>query len=146
MREIVLVEKHPKGGHVITIQEPDGDRVGTGGLKQTVYLRLSHGDWYLWPTCKKISPGWSDLEHAWDSHQVRLSHNPPVELKIRTTGNPHRCMFCHDGMSGLAAYCLKCRGAMHLACSSEAGDRCSTPGCDDETDKKSDKRERRERA
>lgn len=70
MKEVVLVEKHPKGGHVVTIQEPDGDRVGAGGLKQTVYLRLSYCDWYLWPSCTKVDSGWPRLENAWDSYQV----------------------------------------------------------------------------
>lgn len=146
MKEVVLVEKHPKGGHVVTIQEPDGDRVGAGGLKQTVYLRLSYCDWYLWPSCTKVDSGWPRLENAWDSYQVKLKWNPPVELAIRASGNPHRCMFCHDGMSGLAAYCLKCSGAMHLACVGEAGDACQTPGCEDEDTKRDAAARKRDKA
>lgn len=146
MKEVILVEKHPKGGHVVTIQETVHDwRTKTNSLKQTVYLRLDWADWYLWPSCKKDSD-WTDLESAWKSHQVRLSHNPPAELQIRASGNPHRCMFCHDGMSGLAAYCLKCSGAMHLACVGEAGDACQTPGCEDEDTKRDAAARKRDKA
>lgn len=122
--EVLRETKHPKGGVVITFEHQ-------GANKGLIFdaLRLDSFQWYTWPECVKID-FYPPLSDAYESWQVRNKYNPPVEITPpQPKGNPRRCMFCTEDMSGLAAHCLACGGAMHLMCVREAGDRCLTPGC-----------------
>lgn len=133
--EVLKVEEHPKGGHIVTVRRSRRQSCGFLWLQerrvewQETYLRKGSLDWYRWPECVAVEY-FADLYKAWDSWETRQSHNPPVEImKPQPVGNPRCCMFCRDEMSGLAAFCLKCSGAMHLDCAKEAGSQCRTPGC-----------------
>lgn len=122
--EVIRETAHPKGGVVLTFEYQGASK----GLTFDV-LRLDWCRWFSWPECVKVD-NYPPLTDAYESWQIRAAYNPAVEITPPTPkGNPRRCMFCHDSMSGLAAHCLACGGAMHLSCAREGGDKCLTFGC-----------------
>lgn len=136
--EIIEAKEHPKGGHIVTFQKVIRvEKKGWAGfcentVTKTVteeWLRESFGKWFTWTALKKLT-NYSPHETAWDEYQIKQKYSPkPLMFKPKAKGNPNRCMFCHSDMSGMAAQCLKCGGAMHLACADENKDKCITPGC-----------------
>lgn len=103
------------------------------------YLRTSRYEWYTWPECNKLGLDKMSLEDSYESHHVRLKYAPKTPLKLQPRGNANRCMYCHTDLSGLAAQCLKCGGAMHLDCAKETNNLCQTPGCAPEQEKQRNK-------
>lgn len=165
-KEITDIQDHPEGGEVITLQwlsdnicTMQNDRRGLlyfcslgkhyvdrqtckshpTVLEVRTYLRISGYEWFTWPDCQKVGLNKTDLEDCYESHQVRQKYAPKTPLKIQPKGNANRCMFCHTDLSGLAAQCLKCGGAMHLDCAKEKDNVCQTPGCAPDKEKQSDK-------
>jgi len=130
--EVIKIENHPKGGIVVTIQKTKSTWTTKGGVKEVIteeWLRIKHYSWYLLPDLTPAAYN-SDYEKALSTYKVRQKYGKPTKTyKPKAVGNPNRCMFCHTGLSGMAASCLKCGGAMHLSCADENKDKCITPGC-----------------
>lgn len=149
--EVLKALTHAKGGHVVTFEIVKTETVSkdekadkgqalceqsnnlTRVTRSVVEALLVKKDWtwYNWPKCDRVGYQLAHkFQETWDAYQVRQVFNPPPEIAPpQPKGNPRRCMFCHEDMSGLAAHCLKCGGAMHLACAREGEERCLTPGC-----------------
>jgi len=137
--EIIDVEEHPQGGHIVTRQKTKYHEA-TKTKKRVVletsneqYLRTGYLEWYTWPALETVTAahGWkTTLENNWKERELRLKYQPTKSFKPKPRGNPNRCVYCHTDMSGVAAQCLKCGGALHLTCAQENNNRCITPGCE----------------